>query len=218
MNDAELIERYLGGDKGAGSRLVARHSNALFCWLRWKTGRREDAEDLTQGVWCRAFASLDGLQDKTALRAWLFVIMRREFAHWLRDHRAEVSVESLGETLDALALEPVCNALNAVEDRLALETALAQLSEEHRDTFMLRYLSQFSTQEVALILDIPAGTVESRCHFARERLRQWLKASDAPGLPQSKVHAVVSGEAGIGNAAAAASSPARKPWFKGHWR
>ena len=100
--DAELIERYLGGEKYAASLLVARHSNALFCWLRWKTGSREDAEDLTQLVWVRAFPALPRLEDRRAVRAWLFAIMRREFAHWLRDHKTHCSLEALGRRLTVL--------------------------------------------------------------------------------------------------------------------
>lgn len=184
--DPELIERFLAGDRNAGSRLVARHSQALFGWLRWKTGCHEDAEDLTQIVWSRAIPALAGLEDRTHLRAWLFTIMRREFIHWLRDHRPICSLDALhahnennqntteSETLTSLLAACLPDAIAAATDRLVLQAALTQLSEEHRDTFMLRYLSQFSTAEVAHILEVPVGTVESRCHFARTRLRAWF--------------------------------------------
>ena len=188
-DDAELIERFLRGDRSAGSRLVARHSNALFGWLRWKAGSREDAEDLTQIVWQRAFAALPRLEDRERFRAWLFTILRREFLHWLRDKRPAYSLDALpedaGSTLDGLAIAKAGNALDATSDRLALQNALALLSEDHRDTFMLRYFSQFSAPEVASILNIPVGTVESRCHFARERLKSLLQAGLQTHLQQA---------------------------------
>jgi RNA polymerase sigma-70 factor (ECF subfamily) len=190
-DDAELIERFLRGDRSAGSLLVARHSNALFAWLRWKTGCHEDAEDLAQIVWGRAFAALPRLEERARFRAWLFTIMRREFLHWLREKRPLCSLDALqegaGDALDGgrLAIEKSGDALDAVSDRIALQNALAQLSEEHRDTFMLRYMSQFSAPEVASILDIPVGTVESRCHFARERLKTILKTLLQTSLQQA---------------------------------
>ena len=96
-DDVELIERFLRGDRSAGSRLVARHSHALFGWLRWKTGSQEDAEDLTQIVWQRAFAALPSLEERSRFRAWLFTILRREFLHWLREKPASLSLDALQE-------------------------------------------------------------------------------------------------------------------------
>ncbi len=176
-DDAELIERYLNGDRMAASLLVARHSASLFGWLRWKTGGNEDAEDLAQIVWAQAFAALPRLHERRAFRAWLFTLCRHAFAHWLRERRATCSLDAPGENFAGLLAAP-SGALEAVEDRLALRNALLGLSEEHRDTFLLRYVSQFSAPEIAQILDIPVGTVESRCHFARARLRQWFVQSE----------------------------------------
>lgn len=214
--DAELIERYLGGEKHAASLLVARHSSALFCWLKWKTGSREDAEDLTQLVWVRAFPALPRLEDRSAARAWLFAIMRREFAHWLRDHKTGCSLEALGETNDGLAIGVPLDTMSAVEDRIALQIALAQLSEEHRDTFMLRYLSQFTAPEVAQILEVPVGTVESRCHFARQKLREWMRQSDTPAITKKDFGSPPAAKTSRGNITVTAHVAGKKHWFKGN--
>lgn len=176
-DDAELIERYLNGDRMAASLLVARHSASLSGWLRWKTGCAEDAEDLAQAVWAQAFAALPRLNERRAFRAWLFTLCRHAFARWLRERPATCSLDTGGENFADLLTAPF-DAFEAVEDRIALQNALMQLSEEHRDTFLLRYVSQFSAPEIARILDIPVGTVESRCHFARIRLRQWFVQSE----------------------------------------
>ncbi len=177
-DDAELIERYLNGDRMAASLLVARHSASLIGWLRWKTGGSEDAEDLAQTVWAQAFSALPRLQARRAFRAWLFTLCRHSFARWLRERPATCSLDTGGENFADLLAAP-SGALEAVEDGIALQNALMRLSEEHRDTFLLRYVSQFSAPEVAQILDIPVGTVESRCHFARTRLRQWFVQAEA---------------------------------------
>ena len=214
--DAELIQRYLGGEKYAGSLLVARHSSALFCWLKWKTGSREDAEDLTQLVWVRAFPALARLEDRLAVRAWLFAIMRREFTRWLRDHKTSCSLEALGDAIDRLAADALPDVGRVVEDRLTLQNALAQLSEEHRDTFMLRYLSQFTAPEVAQILEVPVGTVESRCYFARQKLRELMLQSEAiTGLRADLPTAAVVGTRRE-NITASAQVAVRKHWFKGN--
>ena len=125
--------------------------------------------------------------------------------------------------LDGLATEKAREVLDAVSDRIALQHALAQLSEEHRDTFMLRYLSQFSAAEVASILEIPVGTVESRCHFARERLKTILKTLLQTSAQQADdVHNNGRQSAKPGHRPANAPSPrsneGKKPGLRGYFK
>ena len=124
---------------------------------------------------------------------------------------------------DGLAIETAGNTLDAISDRIALQNALAQLSEDHRDTFMLRYMSQFSAPEVALILDIPVGTVESRCHFARERLKTILQTLLQTDFPHADaVHNNGRQGAQAEHCPAGASVPkphaGKKPGFRGHFK
>lgn len=187
-DDAELVAQFLKGNRMAGSLLVKRHYAALFGWLLVKTASQEDAEDLVQSVWRSAIPALPQLKNRASLRAWLFSIGQREFLNWLRQRRERptCSFEMLqeeqnegwkNEIFDLFTLQS-SNFTNAALDRIALQNALAQLSEDHRETFLLRYVSQLSASEVASVLEVPVGTVESRCHFARERLRKALRATD----------------------------------------
>ncbi len=106
--------------------------------------------------------------------------------------------------------------MRGVEDRIALQNALAQLSEEHRDTFMLRYLSQFTAPEVAQILEVPVGTVELRCYFARQKLRELMPQNDTPALPEKDFCSSPAAANGRGNVTATAHVAVKKHWFKGN--
>lgn len=182
--DAELIRQFLLGERLAGTQLVLRHQPALFNWLLLKCGSREEAEDLCQIVWIDAFRALAQFQSRAQFRSWLFTIGRNEFYSWLRRRRdrATCSLETL-EELDnrgfaAVVAGVALDEMGAALDRIALEKALAGLSEDHRETFLLRYVSQLTASEVSQLLQVPEGTVESRCHFARQLLRRALEPPD----------------------------------------
>lgn len=130
----------------------------------------EEAQDLVQETFLRAFAGFDRFQPGTNLRAWLFTILNRVRVDALRRRlRRPLEVELPD---DALTVPPSQERFESgIED---LERALAGLPEAYRVAVVLRDVHELSYQEIAQALDIALGTVMSRIHRGRALLREAL--------------------------------------------
>ncbi len=174
MKDNWLVWRILRGDKRAGEEMVAAHYPRIFRLLRYLTGRADIAEDLTQQAFVRAWQALPNFRHQASLATWLHRIAYHEYTHWLRDRREHASLDSAAH----LAAPSTFHEWEA----LVLPQALAQLTPEHRDAFLLYHVQELSVGEVASILEVPAGTIKSRLFTARQRLREILEAEAASSL------------------------------------
>ena len=177
QQDAFWVERARRGDRAAFGLLVEKHSPALLGGLTRRIGP-EDAPDLAQEAWIRAFLNLDRLRDPARFGAWLAGIGANVARMWLRDRRpAGTSWEAL---LDDEA-QPSGNGLLPDEQvtlrelQVEVVTALEALSTTNRDAARLHYLHDRSYREIAERLRIPEKTVKSRLHKARQQLRQRLR-------------------------------------------
>ncbi|MEN9923838.1 MAG: hypothetical protein RIS09_1352 [Actinomycetota bacterium] len=148
------------------------------------TGDPNSAEDLTQETFLKAYAAFDQFESGTNIKAWLFRIMQNTFiSQYRKESKAphQTSVDEL-EDWQLSALESTATttlpsaemqALRSMPDTVIVE-ALKQLPEEFRIPVYLADAEGFSYAEIAEILDIPMGTVMSRIHRARVRLRALL--------------------------------------------
>jgi RNA polymerase sigma-70 factor, ECF subfamily len=166
LRDEGLVGRILRGDKAAGERLVSEHYPRVYRWLRHLTGSVDTAEELTQQTFIKAWQCLGGLRAEGSLSVWLHRIAYHQYTHWLRDRKVDCPLEETS----AVSPDRTMSALDAI----LLERALAQLSEDHRQTFLLYHVQELSVPEVAGVLGVPDGTVKSRLFVARQRLRELL--------------------------------------------
>jgi RNA polymerase sigma-70 factor (ECF subfamily) len=164
--DKWLVQRILSGDKAAGEQFVIEHYEAIFRFLRNLTGNKEDAEDLTQQTFLRAWEALPSFRGDSSLSTWLHSIAYREYTHWLRSRREFVPLDEIVDMPDEQA--------NQNLEAVLLRWAIYRLDPEHREVFVLYYVQGFSVSEIAKIIGVPAGTVKSRLFFARQKLRELL--------------------------------------------
>jgi len=164
--DKWLVQRVLSGDKAAGEQFVVEHYEAIFRFLRNLTGSKEDAEDLTQQTFLRAWEALSSFRGDSSLSTWLHSIAYREYTHWLRSRREFVPLDEIVDMPDEQA--------NQNLEAVLLRWAIYRLDPEHREVFVLHYVQGFSVSEIAKIVGVPAGTVKSRLFFARQKLRELL--------------------------------------------
>jgi len=164
--DKWLVQRVLSGDKAAGEQLVIEHYEAIFRFLRNLTGSKEDAEDLTQQTFLRAWEALPNFRGDSSVSTWLHSIAYREYTHWLRSRREFVPLDEIVDIPDEQA--------NRNLEAVLLRWAIYRLDPEHREVFVLHYVQGFSVSEIAKIIGVPAGTVKSRLFFARQKLRELL--------------------------------------------
>ncbi len=171
MRESWLIWRIRRGDKRAGEEFVAANYPRIFRLLRFLTGRTDIAEDLTQQTFVRAWQALPNFRHQSSLSTWLHRIAYHEYTHWLRDRHEHASLDAAVHLAAPLA----CHEW----ETLVLPRALAQLTPEHREAFLLYHVQEFSIGEVAAILEVPGGTVKSRLFTARQRLRELLETESA---------------------------------------
>jgi RNA polymerase sigma-70 factor (ECF subfamily) len=164
-------------------KLVRPHFDRLYRLAFRLTGQKAEAEDLFQELLIKAFGKLDDLVAIDEPGSWLsrvmynlFVDEQRRFAR-RRLHTVEES------SLPAAGLQGLAGSEDPVRDneRLeklkALDLALAELSEEHRIIVLLHDTEGYKLEEIHELMGIPVGTVKSRLHRARARLREILTAS-----------------------------------------
>ena len=184
--DSQLIERTLAGDRSAFSELVRRYQDRLYASMLGVTGSAEEAEDVVQDAFVRAFVKLDSFQQSSQFFTWLY---RIAFNTALSRHRRRRSRVSLDHVRETTGLEPVDNVDAPDEpmmrrERVAMvRQAMTQLTEEHRTILVLREMDENSYETIAEILEISIGTVRSRLSRARYQLKLTLESmQDAEGL------------------------------------
>lgn len=164
-------------------RLVIEQIPHLRRYALALVGERDRADDLVQDCLERAWSRLALWRRDGSMRAWLFTIMHNLNANAVRKAKRRPHHDPIDDTLAQPAVPP------AQDDRLelgALSEALASLPEEQRAVVLLVGLEQLRYEEVAAILDLPMGTVMSRLHRGRERLRRALAGDAGPALRRVK--------------------------------
>lgn len=164
-------------------RLVIEQIPHLRRYARALVGRSDRADDLVQDCLERAWSRLGLWRRDGNMRAWLFTIMHNLNANAVRAAKRRPRHDSIDDAL------PHASTPATQEQRLelsALSNALRALPEEQRAVVLLVGLEQFRYDEVATVLDLPIGTVMSRLHRGRERLRRALAGEVAPVLRRVK--------------------------------
>lgn len=160
-SDSELFDRYVAPEIGTLLRVA-----------RTMTGSKTDAEDLVQETMLRAFRSIRGFDGRHP-RAWLLTIMRNANINRARRTRVVDSLDEPGSLLEATSSDPAILAERSEFDH-AVWRAAAQLPPVLRDTVVLVDFDGLTYAEAAAALGAPIGTVMSRLHRGRRRIKNYL--------------------------------------------
>ena len=188
--EALFIERLRQGDANAFERLVQERSGEIYGLLYRLTESREEAKDLTQETFLRAFQNITSFRGESDLRTWIYRIAinqaRNRWRWWRRRRRdATFSLDSVDDPgrLSLLATLKSEKARDPEQDTLAherevvLKKALSTLRRVYREAVVLRDIEGFAYEEIAVALDISIGTVKSRLARGRQELRRKLEGS-----------------------------------------
>ena len=169
--DELLTVRCQLGERAAFDELVARWHPPLWTYVRRVTGDDDSAKDVSQDVWIRILRAINRLRDGGRLRAWLFGIARRTLMDRFRDRYAHPPATEI----DAATFAAIDEGPALHEELASLEQELSRLPVVEREVLTLFYLRELSLAEVAVILEIPSGTVKSRLFRARQLLRKHME-------------------------------------------
>jgi RNA polymerase sigma-70 factor (ECF subfamily) len=150
---------------------------SLYNHAHWLTRNRAEAEDLVQETFLKALRAFDSFQSDTNFKAWIFRILRNTFLTTRTGIAASrtVFLEDHPETLDTVASPTPEHTLIRLDNQAALHAALEQLHPPLREVLLLCDVEEIKYKDIAVILDMPIGTVMSRISRARRTLRQLLQ-------------------------------------------
>lgn len=182
MEDADLIRQAARGQVEAYNLLVSRWERRVYNYLLRITGNREDALDLTQDAFLKAYQNLRKLEDPTRFAPWLYRIAHNEAYSLLRKRRPEVDVDELEPAGTDTGIRVGGNSVFPMELGLAVARALERLSSEQREAVVLKIYQGFKFEEMAEILGCPVSTVKSRLYSALELLKKDLAPISSRGV------------------------------------
>ncbi len=178
--DLELVERSRAGDHEAFSRLVAKYEKRIYHLAFGMLGNRDDALDVTQEAFIKAYRALKGFRGGGGFHTWLYRIAYNQAIDFIRKEGRRTHVEFdetyVSGTVENPQISPSpefnpARSLAQKELNRVVMDAIQRLPEHHRAVIVLREVEGHSYQEIARILKIRKGTVMSRLHYARQQLQ-----------------------------------------------
>ncbi len=175
--DGQLVQRGLQGDRQALEALVNHYHGALFKLAYRMLGNGEDAADVTQTTFLKAFENLESYKAEYKFFSWIYRIAINEA---LNTRRRASGTEYLDQPVPDQGDGPELASRND-ELKAQVQGALMQLSDEHRAVITLRHYGDCSYADMASILAVPEKTVRSRLFEARRKLQGVLQSAGVTG-------------------------------------
>lgn len=187
MDEALVLERLKAGDKDAFASWVLTHQRGIYGYCLRLTGSTEDAEDLTQEVFIRAYRGIHRFRQQSQLSTWLYQIAHNACVDYLRRVKKAkvVSIQAHEEERPGQAMvsdtQPLPEQRAVQRENIdALKECLQALSRSHRAVTVLRHMRHLSYQEIAAVMKLPLGTVKSHICRARQHLRDCMTGKGVP--------------------------------------
>jgi RNA polymerase sigma-70 factor (ECF subfamily) len=178
LTDTEIIRRILQGDQAIFATLVQRYQQYVFTLVLRFTDSREDAEEISQDVFVKAYRSLADFRGDSKFSTWLYTIVRTSCITFLRKRRLDTT--SIDNERTFMQLENKESGFNAssIEQKsrhAMVNQAIRLLSPDDSQLITLFYKGEQSLEEIGRIMGLEPNTVKVRLHRARNRLREKLE-------------------------------------------
>lgn len=173
MTDASLVRAVLDGNAAAFTTLVDRHSRVCLRFATRMLGNREDAEDVTQEAFVRAYGALSRYDDATAFRTWLMTILVNRCRTALKNQRRRDARVITDDVAVASAAAPADANDAALRDAIA--RALDRLDPPYREAFLLKHVEQLGYDEMSAMTGAGVSALKMRVQRACERLQVLLE-------------------------------------------
>ena len=178
--DEQLVARSQGGDVESFNQLILRWERPIYALAYRVIGREEDARDVCQEAFLRAFRALPGFKGQAKFSSWLYRITLNLCRDWMRRQR-RAPVSQMPEDVDAMEFASETGPVESIEDLVArrelssaVEEAMALLPEEQRTAIILKEYHGMTFQEIADLQGCPLSTVKTRLYQGLSVLRRHL--------------------------------------------
>jgi RNA polymerase sigma factor (sigma-70 family) len=178
LNDNELISKVLSGDQQAYASLVSRYQNYVFTLALRFTKSREDAEEVSQDIFIKAYRAMADFRGASKFSTWLYTIVNTTCITFLRKKKLEVHSldnEKVFEVADNQDSGMRANMIEQKSRVSMVNQAIKMLSADDAEVITLFYKSEQSLEEIAQILGVEANTAKVRLHRARTRLKEKME-------------------------------------------
>ena len=179
--DEDLVARSRGGDVDSFNQLILRWERPIYAFAYRVIGREEDARDVCQETFLRAFRSLPGFKGQAKFSSWLYQIAMNLCRDWMRRQRRSRTVQ-LADGVDPAELASEQGPVESIEDLVsrrelsaAVEEAMALLPEEQRTAIVLKEYHGMTFKEIADLQECPLSTVKTRLYQGLSVLRRHLE-------------------------------------------
>jgi RNA polymerase sigma factor (sigma-70 family) len=173
--DELLVLRCQDGEAQALVELVERWRPKLMRLAMRLTGLPDAAEEVVQASWLAILRGVNRLDDPARFRRWAYRIATNKCADWVRERqRDRKSILPLTQE----PIDPTESSEVAADEAATLAHALKQLPQDHKTILAMCYLDEMTLTEIADVLELPLGTVKSRLHYARQKLKAILEGEN----------------------------------------
>jgi RNA polymerase sigma-70 factor (ECF subfamily) len=179
LSDSEIIAKVLKGDQQAYAGLVSRYQNYVFTLVLRFIKSREDAEEVAQDVFIKAYRSLSDFRGESKFTTWLYTIVNTTSITFLRKKKLEVHSLDNERVFETAESKDSGFSANQVEQKSKINMvnkAIAMLNPDDAEIITLFYKAEQSLEEIGTILGLEPNTAKVRLHRARTRLKEKMES------------------------------------------
>lgn len=176
-DDKQLVELSLRGDDIAFEYLFNRYSEAIRRLLQHRSASAEDTEDLLQETFIKVYINLQRYSPEYTFGQWIYTIARNTHIDFERRRQEDISIDEKFSAPIASSPSPEESLINR-QQRSQIEDYIGSLPEQYRTLFIMRFLEDYSYEEIAEKLHLPMGTVKTQIHRARERMCRLIRNNE----------------------------------------
>jgi RNA polymerase sigma factor (sigma-70 family) len=178
LTDTEIIKRVLAGEQGLFAPLVQRYQSYVFTLVLRFTDNREDAEEISQDVFVKAYRSLADFRGEAKFSTWLYTIVRTSCITFLRKKRLQTT--SLDNERTSLQVESresgfKANAIEQKSRHALVNEAIRMLSPDDTQILTLFYKGEQTLEEIGRVMRLDPNTIKVKLHRARNRLKEKME-------------------------------------------
>jgi len=178
LTDTEIIKRVLAGEQAFFAQLVQRYQSYVFTLVLRFTDNREDAEEISQDVFVKAYRSLADFRGDAKFSTWLYTIVRTSCITFLRKKRLETT--SLDNERTSIQVENresgfKANAIEQKSRHAMVNAAIRMLSPDDTQILTLFYKGEQSLEEIGRVMRLDPNTIKVKLHRARNRLKEKME-------------------------------------------
>lgn len=178
LTDTEIISKILLGDQAIFAQIVERYQNYVFTLVLRFTDSREDAEEISQDIFVKAYRSLADFRGEAKFSTWLYTIVRTSCITFLRKKKLDTTSIDNEKTLLQLENRESSFSANKVEGKsrhAMVNEAIRMLGPDDAQVLTLFYKGEQSLDEIGLIMGLEPNTVKVKLHRARQRLKEKME-------------------------------------------